>query len=230
MLLLAVASLCLSCSAPAELPAERSVKPGINERFLNPDLDVDWALGVFEGESREINVHRQAIAEQLQLQPSMAIADVGAGTGLFLELFASAVGPNGKVYAVDIAKNFIDHIERMAKAEKRGNITGIVCTQQSTKLPPNSVDLVFICDTYHHFEFPQKTMRSIHKALKPGGRVVLIDFHRIEGKSSKWVLGHVRAGQETFTQEIVQAGFKKVGMEKGLLKENYFVRFAKVGK
>ena len=73
-------------------------------------------------------------------------------------------------------------------------------------------------------------------ALRPGmvvadiGQVVLIDFHRMEGKSTDWVLGHVRAGQEVFTREIVTAGFKQVDEKKDLLKESYFVRFEKVGQ
>jgi predicted methyltransferase len=73
-------------------------------------------------------------------------------------------------------------------------------------------------------------MRSIHKALKPKGQVVLIDFHRIPGKSSEWAIGHVRAGQEVFTKEIVDAGFKQVDEKKDLLKESYFLRFEKVGE
>jgi len=107
------------------------------------------------------------------------------------------------------------------------NIICVVCTPNDVRLPPLSVDLVFICDTYHHFEFPLATMRSIHKALKPQGQVVLIDFHRIKGVSSEWAMGHVRAGQEVFVQEIVDAGFKQVEEKKDMLKESYFVRFEK---
>ena len=158
---------------------------------------------------------------------SMVVADIGAGTGLFTRLFAKEVGPTGKVYAVDIAPKIIAHIERTCKEADIKNVVGVVCTAQSARLPPKSIDQAFICDTYHHFEFPLKTMASIHEALRPGGQVIVIDFHRIEGKSREWVLSHVRAGQETVTKEIVSAGFKKVGEEK-LLKENYFLRFEKV--
>ncbi|MCA9205530.1 MAG: methyltransferase type 11, partial [Planctomycetales bacterium] len=84
-----------------------------------------------------------------------------------------------------------------------------------------------ICDTYHHFEFPHKTMSSIHRALRPGGTVVLIDFERVEGESSDWILGHVRAGQEVFEKEVAEAGFEKID-ERDLLKDNYFTRFKKV--
>jgi len=71
-------------------------------------------------------------------------------------------------------------------------------------------------------------MHSIHAALRPKGQLVLIDYCRIPGTSADWILGHVRAGQEVFTQEIVDAGFKQLEEKKGLLKESYFVRFEKV--
>jgi predicted methyltransferase len=210
------------CPVPAQ---EKSVRPGINKPFENPD--VKEYVGKFEVESREIYAQRKQILEACKLKPGMAVADVGAGTGLFTRLFAGAVGDKGRVYAVDIAPKFIQHIEKTCKEAGLANVKGIVCTQTSAELPENSVDLVFICDTYHHFEFPARTMASIHRALRPGGRVVLIDFHRILGKSSLWILGHVRAGQEVFVKEIESAGFKKVGEEK-FLTENYLVHFEKV--
>ena len=64
------------------------------------------------------------------------------------------------------------------------NVTGVVATDRSVELPAASIDLAFICDTYHHFEFPLRTMESLHRALRPGGQVVVIDFERIEGQSS----------------------------------------------
>jgi predicted methyltransferase len=69
-------------------------------------------------------------------------------------------------------------------------------------------------------------MQSVKDALRPGGQLILIDFERIEGKSSDWILNHVRAGKDVFVKEVAAAGFKMTGEEK-LLKENYFVRFEK---
>jgi ubiquinone/menaquinone biosynthesis C-methylase UbiE len=208
--------------APAQ---EKSVRPGINKSYEDPN--VEEFVKRFEVESREIYVRRNEIVEACGVKPGMAVADVGAGTGLFTRLFAKAVGNEGKVYAVDIAKNFVKHIEKIAREENLPNITGIVCTADSAELPENSVDLAFVCDTYHHFEFPLKTMTSIHKALRPGGRVVVIDFVRIEGVSSAWVLDHVRAGQEVVEKEIESCGFRKVESPKTGLKENYLVVFEK---
>jgi FkbM family methyltransferase len=212
--------------AAAAAAQDKSVRPGINDNFKNPD--VAKYVGTFEGESREVYVHRKDIVAACGVKPGMVVADVGAGTGLFTRLFAEAVGPTGKVYAVDIAPEFLDHIKATCAEQKITNVETVLATDRSTELKPSSVDLVFICDTYHHFEFPSRTMASIHAALKPGGRLIVIDFHRIEGKSSEWILGHVRAGQEVFEKEIIEAGFKKVGEETGFLKENYFVRFEKV--
>lgn len=204
---------------------DKSVKPGINDPFKDPDV-AKYAK-TFEGESREVYALREKIAAACKLKPGMVVADVGAGTGLFTRIFAPAVGPKGKVLAVDISEKFLDHITKTCKDAKITNVETVKCTDTSAELAENSVDLVFICDTYHHFEYPLRTMTSIRKALKPGGRVVVIDFHRIPGKSSEWVLGHVRAGKEVVIQEIEEAGFKKVHDEKELLKENYLVVFEK---
>jgi ubiquinone/menaquinone biosynthesis C-methylase UbiE len=158
----------------------------------------------------------------------MRVADVGAGTGLYTRLFSKAVGDKGWVYAVDINPRFLEHIQARAKAEGQTNITSVLSPQDSVSLPPASVDLVFICDTYHHFEFPTPSLASIFAAMKPGAELVLIDFERIEGVSSEWIMGHVRAGREVFRKEVEDAGFELVEEVKvDGLKENYCLRFRK---
>jgi ubiquinone/menaquinone biosynthesis C-methylase UbiE/intracellular sulfur oxidation DsrE/DsrF family protein len=206
------------------LPAqEKSVRPGINDSFRDPDPKQFTER--FEIESREVFAKRKEILETIALKPTDVVADIGAGTGLFTRLFASKLQPDGRVIAVDIAQKFLDHIEVTSREQNLRNVETLLCTDDSTELPPESIDVAFICDTYHHFEFPKKTMTSLRKALKPGGRVVLIDFRRIEGESSDWTLEHVRAGQEVFEAEIKDAGFRKTDEVKDLLKENYMVVF-----
>lgn len=223
--MLAVALILVGCPLLAQ---DKSINPGINKSFESPN--VPEYVERFEKEGRDAFDHRQEVVAALGLKAGQVVADVGAGTGLFTRMFSRAVGPTGKVYAVDISDEFVKHIEKVAQQQKMDNIVGVVCKPDSAELPPNSVDLAFICDTYHHFEFPHKTMRSIHQALKPHGQVVLIDFRRIPGVSSDWTLGHVRAGQEVFAKEIADAGFKQVEEKKDLLKESYFLRFEKVGE
>src|SRR5437879_13913075 len=113
------------------------------------------------------------------LKPGMVLADVGARTCLFTRKLYSEVVDKGKVFAVDISPTFLRHIEKTCQEKPIKNVQTVLCDQFSAKLPPNSVDLVFICDTYHHFEFPQRTMQSIKEPLRTGRQVVLIDFERI---------------------------------------------------
>ena len=209
-----------------ETLVEESVKPGINDKFTAPDLDVDSYIKKFEIESREVYLLRDAVVAACEIEPSDTVADVGAGTGLFSRLFSKAVGESGWVYSVDIAPRFLEHINREASKNNINNITSVLCTENSINLPPNSVDVVFICDTYHHFEYPKSTLASIKRALKPDGHLILIDFERIPGKTREWTMGHVRAGKGVFRGEIENAGFKLVDDKwiKGF-KENYFLKF-----
>ena len=153
--LLAVAICHLS---PAAWAQEKSVRPGVNKAFENPD--VANFVERFEREGREVYDQRRAIVAACKLKPGMAVADIGAGTGLFTRLLAAGVGRQGRVYAVDIAPKFVDHTLKECRADKLTNVVGVVCRADSCQLPANSIDLAFICATYHHFEFPHKTMRS----------------------------------------------------------------------
>jgi ubiquinone/menaquinone biosynthesis C-methylase UbiE len=224
---LILASLVFAAVPSGVIAQEKSVRPGINDAFKNPKTDVAEWVTRFEGESREVFEKRKATVAACNVKPGMSVADVGAGTGLFTRLFAHAVGKSGTVYAVDISPKFLAYIAESAKKHGVANIRTVRGTDTSAELPAKSADLVFVCDTYHHFEYPQRMLASIRKALKPGGRLVVIDFVRVPGKSSDWTLKHVRAGQEQVEKEIAGAGFKKVNEVKKLLKENYFVVFEK---
>lgn len=214
------------CMGTSLIAQEKSVAPEINKAFRKPDI-ADFQ-GKFEKEGREAFEHRDAIVKACQIREGMQVADVGAGTGLFSRLLAGKVGVKGTVLAVDISDDFLKHILSTAREQNLANIQTVLCKQDSVELPDSSVDLVFTCDTYHHFEFPFKTLSSIHRALKPGGRLIVVDYHRVEGKSTDWVMGHVRAGLDVVEKEITSSGFKRIGELKEVLKENYLVEFVKV--
>jgi ubiquinone/menaquinone biosynthesis C-methylase UbiE len=198
----------------------------INEPFKKPD--VKGFIKKFESDDREIFAKRHEIVAALGLRTGMAVADVGAGTGLFTRLFAEKVGKTGRVYAVDIAPRFLAHIAADAKKHGQSQVVTVQGSQSSTNLGPESVDLVFLCDVYHHLENPDKTLASIGQALKPRGRLVVIDFDRVEGRSADFVLKHVRASQDVFRKEIEAAGFWLEPVKNPpTFKENFFLRFEK---
>lgn len=204
---------------------EQNVRPGVNQSYQDPDFQ-QWRA-VFESPGREVFDRRHAIVDALKIKSGMKIADIGAGTGLFTQLFARSVGPEGQVYAVDISRNFVENIERRAHDNDLSNVQGVVNNAKSVNLPPESINLAFVCDTYHHFEYPLTTLQSIHNALRPGGTLVIIDFRRIPGFSSKWVMSHVRTGKQAVIEEIESRGFRLVE-DNSLLQTNYFLRFLKI--
>ena len=203
---------------------ERSVRPGINQFYQDPNYR-QW-VATFERPGREIYDRREEIVSATGISPGMVVADVGAGTGLFTRLFAPKVGNEGRVIAVDISQGFIDNIRRTSRQEGLANVEGVVNTATDVSLPAASVDLVFVCDTYHHFEYPRHMLDSIYEALRPGGQLVVIDFRRIPGYSSPWIMRHVRAGKPTVVTEIESAGFR-LTEDRDFLRTNYFLRFQK---
>lgn len=208
-------------------PVETSVRPGINTDFTDPKLDVDAMTKRFEAESREIFARRAAIARAVGLQPGAAVADVGAGTGIFVDFFAKDVGPSGRVFAVEIAPKFVEHLRERARTRGLDRVEAVLCTDRDVCLPADSVDVVFVCDTYHHFEYPRSTLASIHRALRKDGRLVVVDFERIPGKSRQWVLDHVRCGKADVFAELRAAGFEPIEEVPVGLQENWFARFAR---
>jgi predicted methyltransferase len=208
---------------PASAPAE------INAPFEK--ADVRQFVSRFETESREVYARREAITQALGLRAGMAVADIGAGTGLFTRLFADRVGPSGVVYAVDISKPFLKHIEAQARRSGQTQVKTILGSQDSANLPPNSIDLAFLCDTYHHFEHPAQELASIYRALRSDGRLVVVDFDRdrASGKDRDFIRKHVRAGKSVFRGEIERAGFRRIDVRDApALQENFFLAFAKV--
>ena len=220
----AITCLVLVLLWPWAAGAERNVSPGINDYYYDADFG-DW-VGVFERPGREVFDRRFQITAALELKPGMRVADIGAGTGLFTRLFARQVRPDGRVYAVDIAPDFVDNILLSARNQGLDNVQGVVNDQRGVGLPPDSIDVAFICDTYHHFEFPYKTMATVHKALRPGGRLIVVDFKKIPGVSRDWIIGHVRCDQKETTAEIVEASFELIDTP-DIMEEQFVLRFKK---
>ena len=198
----------------------------LNRQFQDPNLDVQRFVQRLETDSREVFAQRQAIVHAVDLRPGLAVADIGAGTGLFTWMFAEKVGPKGTVYAVEIAPAFLKFIGQQAR--KRGLekvVKPVRSTQETTNLAPGSIDVAFVCATYHHFEHPGQVLASIHRSLRPSGRLIVIDFD-LRKDSSAFVRERARAPKEVYFREIEAAGFLPIDAKPSLeLKENFFAAF-----
>ena len=205
---------------------ESSVSPGINERWKSSDIDP--LVEILENTERNIYKNRKQLAQLFAPGKGAVVADVGAGSGFMVEEFAQMVGPEGVVYAADINLKLLERIETRARDNNIKNVRTVLSTDDSSRLPVGKIDLIFICDTYHHFEYPVKTLKTLHAALKPGGELFLVEFTRIPGETDDWILRHVRDGKEAFTREIEAAGFELVTEHPApFLPRNYVLRFRK---
>jgi ubiquinone/menaquinone biosynthesis C-methylase UbiE len=222
----AIAALLLSLGVVASShaqQAEADVAPTINQNFKSADLDVEsWATR-FTGESREVFRARNDVVKAIGLKPGEAIADIGAGTGLYTRLFAQAVGPTGKVYATDIAPKFLTYIAANAAKDGLKNVETVQGADRSTNLKDASVDVAFSSDVYHHFEYPMTMNASIRRALKPNGRLYVLEMEKSGSQTA-----HVRAPKNEVIAEIEKSGFKLVeDVKVPGLRENYLLHFQK---
>lgn len=160
-----------------------------------------------EDPARGVIANRDSIVAALELRPGLVVADIGAGTGAFMEKIARAVGPSGRYIAVDIDRDYVGLMRDRAKALGLTNAEVVHSRPDSVTLPEASVDLMVVIDAYHHFDPVGPMLASMLAALKPGGRLVIVDFDRTP-QSPRWVRNHVRADRATFEREIRSAGFR----------------------
>src|SRR3989442_6967964 len=138
----------------------------------------DW----LERPEREAEEKPDLVIEALKLKSGDVVADIGAGTGYYSWRMAKDVGEKGLVYAVDIQQEMLDLLAKKMAARKITNVKGVLGTITDPKLPARSVDLVLMVDVYHEFDHPFEMMQAICPALKPGGRVVFVEFRAEDPK------------------------------------------------
>ena len=217
-----------------EQKADKSPAPyaaKMNKKFTDPHADIQAFVKRFENENRDIFAKRHEITRVVGLKRGEAVADIGAGTGLFSQLFAEEVGTKGVVYAVDIGPAFVKYIgEQAKKLGHEGIVKPVLNTPDSVGLPAGSIDVAFLCDTYHHFEDPGAMLASIHRALRPGGRLVIIDFDLGKG-NNEYVKQRARAAKEVYFREIASAGFEQIDRKDApTIKDNFYAEFRRVGR
>ena len=162
------------------------------------------------------------VVEKLDIKPGAQVADLGAGGGYFTWYLAEAVGPQGKVYAVEIDETALGIIEKEMKSRGITNVVPIRGESGDAKLP-EPVDLVFSCDTYHHMEDRVAYFRSLARYLKPDGKVAILDFHA-EGFFSG-LLGHGTTKQEV-RREMESAGYR-LAADYDLIDRQHFQVFSR---
>jgi predicted methyltransferase len=129
-----------------------------------------------ERREREAEEHPHRALQIIGVERGMIVADVGAGSGYFTERLARLVGGSGRVYATDIQPGMIDRLEQRLARERISNVTVVLGEPANPKLPVNAIDLVLMVDVYHELQDPRAVLKRLREALKPRGRLVLIEY------------------------------------------------------
>lgn len=135
---------------------------------------VNW----LERPEREEEEALTQLIDALKFKPGMVVADIGAGSGVLTLRIAAKVGKTGKVVAVDVQQEMLDLLAKKLKQQKIDNVELVLGTEKSPRIPKNSLDLVLMVDVYHEFAFPYEMLLEISTAMKPGGRVVFVEYRK----------------------------------------------------
>jgi len=171
-----VGAVALLTIAAALAIAQAGVHPLSGRRYA-ATMSVEGAEWLDRAERDQEEDPDRAI-DVLKLQKGATVADIGAGSGYMTEKLAKKVGPMGKVYATDIQQGMIDLLDKRIAKRKLTNVTPILGVQDDPRLPLETIDLVLMVDVYHELSQPQLMLRHIKAALKPGGRLVLVEYRK----------------------------------------------------
>lgn len=197
-----------------EAPSERTRTPAPVMSYHG----ADW----LERPSRDTEERPDEVIAKMELEPGDVVADIGCGSGYFSRRIAKQVAPDGKVYAVDIQPEFLEILKDYCAKEGVENVVPVLGAVDDPRLPENSIDWMILADVYHEFAEPEKMLAAMHKALKPDGRVALLEY-RLEGDSATHIKMEHRMSPEQVLGEWEPAGFELVEQLEFLPHQHFFI-------
>jgi ubiquinone/menaquinone biosynthesis C-methylase UbiE len=181
-------------------------------------------IAALEDPARDAWQKPQEVLDALALREGERVADIGAGSGYFALRFARHVGATGRVFAVDVSKDMLAHLEGQAKAAQLTNVQPLLAVAADPGLPDASVDRVFFCDVWHHVEDQAGYLEKLKKALRPDGQIVMIDFHKRDLPVGPPV--SMKIAREDLVAQMERHGFR-VASEHTFLPYQYFLIFTR---
>jgi ubiquinone/menaquinone biosynthesis C-methylase UbiE len=223
-LLLTLVATVFSCHTPTLVADEpRHADDGATSH--RSFADVDHWIGVFEDPERAAWQKPEELVAALPLKPGMAVADLGAGTGYFLPYLNRAVGPHGAVYALEPELSLLAHLRERIEKEQLNSVVPILASFDDPRLPEQSTDLVLIVDTYHHIDHRLDYLSKLRRALKPLGRVAIVDW--LKRPLPKGPPPEHKLARDQVVAEMTRAGFE-LRQSPDLLPYQYFLIFRKL--
>ena len=211
---------CSPSPAAAPPPPSQSPPPQTERTPANVFGHEHWEW--LERPGREETEKPEVVIRAMSLKDGDVIAEIGAGTGFYSRRLARAVGPSGKVYANDIQPEMLEKLKELAAPEKITNIVPVLGTETDPNLPAGQMDWILLVDVYHEFQKPEEMLAKIRRALKPDGRVALVEYRREGDSASHISLAH-RMTVEQVLAEWQPAGFTLIETLETLPSQHLFL-------
>jgi predicted methyltransferase len=214
-----VGALCLGLLSPAPISAQQGHR---HERMPS----VMEYLDRLDRPERDQDQKPAQVIDALELKPGMAVADLGAGSGYFTRRFVQAVTERGKVYVIDVEPEALKHIEEsLVHMHQPYETEFVLARPDNPKIPFESVDLIFVCNTYHHLEDRAVYFRNTRSSLKPGGRIAIVDFYHDDRSGDLGFPKRHLVPRDKVVEEMTEAGYHLI-KEHTFLPKQYFLEFA----
>jgi ubiquinone/menaquinone biosynthesis C-methylase UbiE len=215
-----------ACGSPLPADGKRAAPPLAKRQPSNVMSfeGADW----LEREGRAELEKPELTLAAMELREGMSVAEIGAGTGFYSRRLAKAVGPVGKVYAVDIQPEMLDLLKTYAAKEGIANIVPVLGTETDPKLPAHGMDRILLVDVYHEFQKPEPMLARIRESLAPGGTVALVEY-RLEGDTASHINIRHRMSVEQVLSEWTAAGFELIKRLETLPSQHLFLFSARRG-
>jgi arsenite methyltransferase len=188
--------------------------------------DVHQYLEHLDRAERDTDQQPDKVVEALSLKAGLSVADIGAGSGYFTRRFIRAVTEKGKVYAIDIEPDMLQYAkDTIARMPAPSTVEFILAQPDNPHLPPQSADLIFLCNVYHHLDHRSAYFGNVQSALKPGGRIAIIDFYHDARSGDVGFPRKHLVPRDTVVAEMADAGFQ-LTREHEFLPKQYFLEFS----
>lgn len=206
-----------------EPPATKAAAASPHEDHRKP-AEVMSYLGAnwLERPEREAEERPDDVIAAMELKAGDNVADIGVGTGYFARRIAKKVAPGGVVYGVDVQPEMLDYLKEYCEKDGIENVKPILSSATTTNLPDASVDWMILADVYHEFEDPKAMLADMHRALKPGGKVALLEY-RLLGDTAKHIKPEHRMSVKQVLAEWSPAGFELIDLLDFLPSQHYFI-------
>lgn len=215
------------CCVALSAPAWSQVATDANQRYQTEEGRKAIGAGLGSS-SRDATEHPQELTDAMKIAPGMTVADIGTGVGYMLPYLSRAAGSSGQVVAEDIFEDFLNTARQHAAELKLTNVTFVKGTETDPHLPAGAVDVILALDSYHHYNYPDKMLAGFHQALRPGGRLIIVEFYkRPNAMAGMDAVKHIRLDEPDLVREVEANGFHKIAEHDHIKNSQYMAVFEK---